>query len=66
MLPVNVKHCEVKYASEEGCYQKLLYFLDTKSLLLGVVGIGIAIIQLLGVVFACALSRAFRENYETV
>jgi CD63 antigen len=66
MLPVNVKHCEVKYASDEGCYPKLLQFLDRKSLMLGGVGVGIAIVQLLGVIFACALSKAFRENYETV
>ncbi|CAH1710391.1 unnamed protein product [Chironomus riparius] len=66
LLPENVKQCTSVYASQEGCYPKLLNFLDTKSLLLGFVGIGIAIVQLIGVVFACALSRAFRENYETV
>lgn len=66
LLPENVKQCTSVYASKEGCYPKLLNFLDTKSLLLGFVGIGIAIVQLIGVIFACALSRAFRENYETV
>lgn len=66
LLPENVKQCTSVYASKEGCYPKLLNFLDTKSLLLGFVGIGIAVVQLIGVIFACALSRAFRENYETV
>lgn len=66
ILPVNVKTCTERYASTEGCLPKLLNFLDSKSLLLGAVGIGIAFVQLLGVVFACALSRAFRVNYETV
>lgn len=65
-FPVNVKDCEEKYAEKHGCYPKLLKFLDTNSFLLGFVGIIIAIIQLFGVVFACTLFRAFRENYETV
>lgn len=66
LLPDNVKQCTTEYASKIGCLPKLLQFLDTKSLLLGGVGIGIALIQLIGVIFACCLSRAFRENYETV
>lgn len=66
LLPENVKHCTTDYASNIGCLPKLLKFLDSKSLLLGGVGIGIALIQLIGVVFACCLSRAFREHYEVV
>jgi len=66
VLPQNVKHCTSAFSSQEGCLPKLLSFLDRKSLLLGAVGIGIALVQLIGVIFACCLSRAFRENYETV
>lgn len=66
LLPKDVKNCTSDYASQVGCYTKLLEFLDRKSLFLGGVGIGIALVQLIGVVFACILSRAFRENYETV
>lgn len=66
LLPEKVKQCTSAYASQEGCYPKLLKFLDNKSLLLGGVGIGIALVQLVGVIFSCALSKAFRENYETV
>jgi CD63 antigen len=66
LLPKDVKTCTTDYAAQIGCLPKLYEFLDNKSLLLGGVGIGIAIVQLIGVVFACCLSRAFRENYETV
>lgn len=66
LLPGNVKNCTTDYATKDGCLPKLLQFLDNQSLLLGGVGIGIALVQLIGVVFACCLSRAFRENYETV
>lgn len=66
LLPESVKHCTTDHASKIGCLPKLLQFLDNKSLLLGGVGIGIALVQLIGVIFACCLSRAFRENYETV
>lgn len=66
LLPESIKHCTTDHASKIGCLPRLLQFLDNKSLLLGGVGIGIALVQLLGVIFACCLSRAFRENYETV
>jgi CD63 antigen len=45
---------------------KLNNFLGTKSMILAGIGIGIAIVQLLGVMFACCLYRSFRANYETV
>lgn len=66
LIPEGFKNCTAQYASQDGCLPKLLNFLDSKSLLLGVAGIGIAIVQLIGVIFACALSKAFREHYETV
>ena len=65
-LPVHINQCSSEFASTIGCMPKLFNLLDSKSLLLGGVGIGIALIQLVGVFFACCLSRAFRENYETV
>lgn len=65
-MPVNKDVCTKENALQNGCLPKLLEFLDSKSLILAGVGIGIAIIQLLGVMFACCLSRAFRANYETV
>jgi CD63 antigen len=65
-LPLHQKNCVATSASKAGCMNKLLNIMDTKSLLLGVAGFGIAIVQLLGVVFACCLSRAFKEHYETV
>lgn len=45
---------------------KLFNLLNNKALILGGVGIGIALTQLVGVIFACCLSTAFRRNYETV
>lgn len=65
-MPVHVNQCSSEFASKMGCMPMLFNLLDSKSLLLGGVGIGIALIQLVGVFFACCLSRAFRENYETV
>ncbi|XP_068630034.1 CD63 antigen-like [Battus philenor] len=49
-----------------GCLQKLVPFFNDMALLLGGVGLGIALVQLLGVIFACCLARSIRSQYETV
>lgn len=62
----NVTTCTLEFASQNGCMNKLYNVLNGKALLLGGIGIGIALAQLLGVAFACCLSRSFKRNYETV
>jgi CD63 antigen len=65
-LSTQETQCTQSRAYDKGCMPKLLSFLDSKSLILAAVGLGIALAQLLGVIFACCLSRSFRVNYETV
>ncbi|KAK9304229.1 hypothetical protein QLX08_004235 [Tetragonisca angustula] len=49
-----------------GCMGNLQSATEHNALILGGVGIGIAIIQLIGVIFACCLARSIRREYETV
>ncbi|EZA58822.1 CD63 antigen [Ooceraea biroi] len=50
----------------EGCMTKLQSAIENNAMILGGVGIGIALIQLIGVIFACCLARSIRREYETV
>ncbi|KAI5634664.1 tetraspanin family domain-containing protein [Phthorimaea operculella] len=50
----------------DACLPKLVNLMNSLALWLGGVGIGIAVIQLLGVIFACCLARSIRSQYETV
>ncbi|XP_066586848.1 CD63 antigen-like [Prorops nasuta] len=50
----------------DGCLTKLQAAIEENALILGGVGIGIALIQLIGVIFACCLARSIRREYETV
>ncbi|XP_061934986.1 CD63 antigen [Apis cerana] len=49
-----------------GCMNNLQSAIEHNALILGGVGIGIAVIQLIGVIFACCLARSIRREYETV
>ncbi|XP_023941805.1 CD63 antigen [Bicyclus anynana] len=51
---------------QKGCLDEILVHLKPLTLLLGGVGVGIAFVQLLGVIFACCLARSIRSQYETV
>ncbi|XP_050445982.1 CD63 antigen-like [Cataglyphis hispanica] len=50
----------------DGCMWKLQSAIENNAMILGGVGIGIALIQLIGVIFACCLARSIRREYETV
>ncbi|KAK0079029.1 hypothetical protein PV327_010457 [Microctonus hyperodae] len=50
----------------DGCKIKLKTAIEDKAVILGAVGIGIAFVQLVGVIFACCLARSIRREYETV
>lgn len=51
---------------DKPCLNVLKDALVTYGSLIGGVGIGIALVQLIGVVFACCLARSIRKEYETV
>ncbi|XP_041977749.1 CD63 antigen-like [Aricia agestis] len=51
---------------KDGCYPGILEAMKGMALVLGGVGLGIAVVQLLGVMFACFLARSIRSQYETV
>lgn len=56
----------MKDANKQGCEQELLNFLQRKSLIVAIVAVGIGLIQIIGLGYACCLYRAFRRNYEAV
>ncbi|XP_001605038.2 CD63 antigen [Nasonia vitripennis] len=53
-------------SNTEGCKAQLQKKIEENALILGGVGIGVALIQLIGVIFACCLARSIRREYETV
>ncbi|XP_028178635.1 CD63 antigen [Ostrinia nubilalis] len=61
-----VAACKPENVYQEGCYKNVVSFLNSIAAVLGGVGLGIAAVQLLGVIFACCLARSIRSQYETV
>ncbi|KAF5271939.1 hypothetical protein FQA39_LY07956 [Lamprigera yunnana] len=51
---------------EKSCLTELKQVLVKYGTVIGGVGVGIALVQLIGVVFACCLARSIRKEYETV
>lgn len=60
------EQCTVSQAYDTGCLDTLQGFVEKNALILGGVGIGIALIQLIGVIFACCLARSIQKEYESV
>ncbi|EDV54438.1 CD63 antigen [Drosophila erecta] len=60
------KECTNVHATQRGCLGKLLDILDSKTLLLASVVLGVAGIQMLTILFACCLYRSFRRSYDHV
>lgn len=50
----------------DGCLPELVSTLKHKAGIFAGVGIGLAIVQLIGIVFACMLAKAIRVSYEAV
>ncbi|XP_022920882.1 CD63 antigen-like [Onthophagus taurus] len=48
------------------CLEELKDTIVTYGALIGGVGIGVALVQIIGVIFACCLARSIRKEYETV
>ncbi|XP_037711190.1 CD63 antigen [Drosophila subpulchrella] len=60
------KECTSVHANQQGCLQKLLDILDSKTLILASVVLAVAGIQMLTILFACCLYRSFRRSYDHV
>jgi len=62
----DVKNCTIATAHQEGCLLKFEEFVHDNLVVIGAVAIAIAFIQLLGIVFACCLMKAIKNQYEVV
>lgn len=62
----NVKPCTKTAISKDPCLDKFLEFVQKNIMKIGGVGIGLAFIQIVGIIFACCLARAIRKEYEIV
>lgn len=51
---------------EGGCLNKFETWLKDKIYIVGAVGIALAFIQIVGILFACCLARAIKKEYEVV
>lgn len=56
--------CPLYYS--QGCATKLEKWVQDKIVIIGGVGIGLAFVQVVGIVFACCLARAIKKEYEVV
>ncbi|XP_058794193.1 CD63 antigen-like [Phymastichus coffea] len=67
-LPKNNPECDMNdiKSNTEGCKKQLRNKIQDNGIILGGVGIGVALVQLIGVIFACCLARSIRREYETV
>lgn len=50
----------------EGCVKAVESFLKKHLIVVGGVGVGIAFIQVIGIVFACCLMRSIKKEYEVM
>lgn len=57
--------CKNKLHSN-GCRDGFIEFIKSKLVIIGAVAVGIAFIQLLGIIFACFLMKAIKGEYEVV
>jgi len=58
--------CTYTNAYPKGCKTAFEDWLKDKIAIVGGVGIGLAFIQIVGILFACCLARAIRKEYEVV
>ncbi|XP_023310182.1 CD63 antigen-like [Anoplophora glabripennis] len=63
---MNSFQCNTTNAYHTGCLQEFGDFIRDHVTTIGGVGIGLAAIQLLGILLACYLAKAIRSDYETV
>lgn len=61
--------CDVSKTADlydKGCSPKFEDWLKKQVAIIGGVGIGLAFVQVVGILFACCLARAIRKEYEVV
>jgi len=51
---------------KQGCVVGFGKYIEENAVSIGSVGLGLAFVQLLGIIFSCHLSRQIKRNYETV
>jgi len=61
-----LEKCAPPYTYTIGCVDKIDNEIRGSMGLLGGIGIAVAVIQLIGIVFACSLSRTVKKEYEVV
>jgi len=49
-----------------GCVEGFGKYIEQNAVTIGSVGLGLAFVQFLGIIFSCHLSRQIKRNYETV
>jgi len=49
-----------------GCVEGFGQYIENNAVTIGSVGLGLAFVQFLGIIFACHLSKQIKRNYETV
>lgn len=55
-----------KHRYTVGCKQRFIDLIKSNLMTIGGFALGIAFIQLLGIVFACCLKKAIKEQYEPI
>ncbi|KAK7112463.1 CD63 antigen-like [Littorina saxatilis] len=58
--------CKPSHIWPRTCEQAFVSWLKNKVAIIGGVGIGLAFVMVVGVLFACCLARAIRKEYEVV
>jgi hypothetical protein len=61
-----IDECKLPNVYTIGCVDKIDNEIRGSFALLGGIGIAVAVIQLIGIVFACSLSRTVKKEYEVV
>ncbi|KAG5897489.1 hypothetical protein JTB14_031113 [Gonioctena quinquepunctata] len=59
-------NCTLDKAYKEGCLEEFGNFVKANISTIQGVGIGFAVLQLLGIIFSCILTKFIRSDYETV
>jgi len=52
--------------NEDGCIEGFKDFIEGNIYTIGGIGLGLAFIQIIGVIFACCLAKSIKKEYETV
>uniref|UniRef100_T1II96 Uncharacterized protein n=1 Tax=Strigamia maritima TaxID=126957 RepID=T1II96_STRMM len=65
----DIKHCGknttfIKH--QEGCFKQIFNKSRSTAYVVGGVGVGIAFVQIIGIIFACCLASAIKREYEVV